>query len=487
MTFADLLTALEIRAALRASRAKDCKTSLRYLAAALGQPSLEQCPVDAACRDPARWDAALEAHFATLTAQGRTISAVTRRNTRNNLRLVFRLAAAHGLMPGVHLPPALLRKPPRRAFRRQIQATSPYKTTYQRHEGGRYHLPQAAWPPDIQAGFRAYLARAGRRLRESTLGTYVRSLATFFGFLAHIRGRVPTWEALFDVEQLDDFVRWHGARLGRPLTVHGRHVATIITTIANVLGHSKAGALADFRNTLKAPAPLHTKRAHWVSLAQLEAVAESCLAEGRIPVVVAPGTRHGGAGRASAFQRGVILKLLVRVPLRQRNVREMQLERNLWKDPTTGHWHLAFAGDELKIGHRGAEINKYEVNLSTYRPEFPPVLEEFLTVHRPRLPGSATSPFVFLTHRGRPFDAQSLREELMLDVAMRTGKRFYPHLIRTIWATECLTSKQVPDWITAAVMLGDKVGTVMARYHDLVDQAHHPKASDFLDEALHTS
>ena len=143
-------------------------------------------------------------------------------------------------------------------------------------------------------------------------------------------------------------MRWHGARLGRTLTVHGRHVVTIITTIANVLGHSKAGALADFRNTLKAPAPLHIKRAHWVSLAQLEAVAETCLAEGRIPVVVAPGTRHGGAGRASAFQRGVILKLLVRVPLRQRNVREMQLDRNLWKDPTTGDWQLAFAGDEPK-------------------------------------------------------------------------------------------------------------------------------------------
>ena len=137
------------------------------------------------------------------------------------------------------------------------------------------------------------------------------------------------------------------------------------------------------------------------------------------------------------------------------------------------------------MGHRGAEINKYELNLSTYRPEFIPVLEEFLTRHRPRLPGSATSPFVFLTHRGRPFDVQSLREELMLAVAMRTGKRFYPHLVRTVWATEYLTSTDAPDWTTAAVMLGDKVGTVMARYHDLVDQAHHPKASAFLSTALH--
>ena len=486
MTFADLLTTLETRAALHASRVKDMKTSLRYLAKALGHPDLDQCPVDAACREEATWAKALETHFAALTTGRHVISAVTMRNTRNNLRTIFRLAETHGLLPDVHLPPTLLTKPPRRAFRRQLRASSPYKTTYGRAVSHRYQLPQAAWPPDIQAGFREYQARAGRRLRETTLVTYVRCLGTYLGYQAHILGTPPTWDGVFDVATLQAFVLWHAARLQRPLTVHGRQVATIITTIANVLGHSQARRLADFRNTLKAPAPLHTKRAHSVPLAQLEAVAETCLAEGRMPVVVPPGTRHGGAGRASAFQRGVILKLLVRVPLRQRNVREMQLDRNLWKDPTTGAWHLAFAGDELKIGHRGAEINKYEVNLSTYRPEFPPILEEFLTVHRPKLPNAATSPFVFLTHRGRPFDEQSLREELMLAVAMRTGKRWYPHLIRTTWATEYLTDDDKPDWTTAAVMLGDKVGTVMARYHDLVDQAHHPKASAFLDKQLRT-
>ena len=55
MTLADLLTTLETRGALPASRAKDMKTSLRYLAAALGHATPEQCPVDDACRDPATW------------------------------------------------------------------------------------------------------------------------------------------------------------------------------------------------------------------------------------------------------------------------------------------------------------------------------------------------------------------------------------------------------------------------------------------------
>src|SRR5262247_1943773 len=107
MTLADLLTTLETQAALPASRVKDMKTSLRYLAHALGHATLAQCPVDAACRDPATWTPLLETHFQALETQGRTISAETRRNTRNNLRVVFRQAEEHRLLPAP-LPARLL-------------------------------------------------------------------------------------------------------------------------------------------------------------------------------------------------------------------------------------------------------------------------------------------------------------------------------------------------------------------------------------------
>ena len=400
----------------------------------------------------------------------------------NNCRVLFRLAEASGLLQAP-LPPRLLKAPPRRAFRRDQRATAPYKNTYSRTQSRRYALPQAEWPPDIAQGFSEYQARCGLRLRASTLTTYVRSLGTYLGYIAHVGGRTPTWNDLFDVAQVRAFVRWHAARLKRPLTIHGRHVATIITTIARVLEHSQAPALAALCTELKAPAPLHTKRAHWVSLAQLEEVAEACLAEGRAPYVVLPQTRHPGARRASAFQRGLMLKLLVRVPLRQRNVREMRLGEHLFKDQD-GYWQLYFSGTDLKISHRGAAVNKYELNLSTYAPEWIALLDEFLRVHRPRLPNPTGSTLLFLTHRGRPFDVQSLREELSLAVAMRTGQRFYPHLIRTIWATAYLEKTQ--DFTTAAVMLGDTPATVMKAYYDVVNKDHHTKAKAFLGTELHT-
>ena len=123
--------------------------------------------MEAACQQEATWTGALENHFQALEASGRTMSAATRRNTRNNCRVVFRQAEAQGLMPAVHLPPRLLLTQGRKAFDRQQRATAPYQTTY--HPTGsprRFGLPQAQWPPDITQGWQAYQALCGLRIRE---------------------------------------------------------------------------------------------------------------------------------------------------------------------------------------------------------------------------------------------------------------------------------------------------------------------------------
>jgi hypothetical protein len=479
MTLADLLTDLAARGTL--PRAEQKKTSLRYLAAALGAGSLETCPVDATCRDADRWEAALETHFQGLTAQGRTIGASTRRNTRNDIRVVFRAAAAHGLLQAP-LPPVLLARPHRHPFRRQQEATTPYQKTYRNQTPRHYSLPQAQWPPEIQAGWRTYRAKCGVRIRETSFRTYARQLGTYLGYLVHICGRTPTWDDLFDREQVMEFVGWHGARVGRRVSVHGRQVVMMLAAMANVLEHPHARKLADFRNTLKPPAPLHIKREHWVSLATLEAVAEACFAEGRVPPTTSVSARNRGVRRATRFQVGLMLKLLVRVPLRQRNLREMQLRRHLYQDQA-GHWQLSFSGDDLKIGTRQGRVNTYHVDLTDYCPDFLPVLEEFLTVHRPRLPGTTPTGLLFMTQYGTPYTVHGLRNELTDAVAMRTGQRFYPHLIRTIWATEFLEKTQ--DFTTAATMLGDTLAVVMMTYYDIVHKDQHAKAKAFLGTALH--
>jgi site-specific recombinase XerD len=484
MTLADLLSALLSRNALstkQAKRTKDYQTSLRYLAAALGHDSPATCALDVATRDIDAWLAALETHFQALTAQGRSISAATRRNTRNNIRVLFRLAETQGLLQAP-LPVRLLAKPKREAYQRQHRETALYQSTYHPTIGPRdYGLPQAQWPPDVQAGWQAYQTRCGLRVRETTLQVRAWRLASYVGYLVHVAGTPLTWDACFDPEQLMAFVRWHGTRLGRRISVFARQVAITLAHVAKELEHPNAQALAKLRNALPRPEPMHVKRDHWVTLAQLEEVANACLSEGRLPFNVCRGTRNPGAYRASQFQKGLILKLLVRIPLRQRNVREIQLGKHLYQDQGTKHWHLHLQGDDLKIGTRKEQVNTYHVNLSTYCPDWPPLLEEFLETYRPRLRGAET-PYLFLTTRGRPYNTRGLHEEIAAVVGMRTGKRFYPHLIRTIWATECL--ERTKDFQLAASMLGDTLKVVMDTYYDVVHTDQHAKAAAFLASAL---
>jgi hypothetical protein len=440
--------------------------------------------VEAACRDEALWGQALETHFAQLEAAGRRLSGAHRRNIRSNLRTVFKVAAAHGLLT-VSLPPRLLTKPQREDFDRQYHVTSPYASTY-RPTGTprRFYLRQPRWPEDIQEGWRAYRARCEDRIRETSFESYAVCLSAYFGYLAHIVGRTPTWGDCFDVPQLRAFVRWYGERLRRSATAHGRRVVIIVAAMAKVLEHDNARALADLRNSLKAPEPVHNKRAHhWVSLADLEAVADALLAEGRLPYSVGWWVKHPGLRRAARFQRGLILKLLVRIPLRQRNVRELLWREHLYQDER-GHWWLHFRGSDLKIGIREGRANKYEVDLTDYCPEFLPLLDEFLTTYRSRFPGAATSPFLFLTQAGRPFTAHDLYVELSHAVAMRTGRRFYPHMIRTIFATEFLEEEH--DYAAAATLLGDTLAVVMKTYYNIEDKDQYAKAKTFLGKKLHT-
>jgi integrase len=489
MTLADLVPTLISRDALstkQVKRAKDYQTALRYLAAALGHASPSECSVDAAIQDGNAWLKALASHWETLAAQGRTISASTMRNTRNSLRVVFRAAEAAGLL-AAPLPAPLLTRRPRRVFTALQRATAPYRATYHPTTGPRHFwLAQDEWPTDIQAGWQDYQALCDGRIRETTFHTYMEHLRAYLGYLRHIIGKDPHWEDCFDPTQIRGFVRWHATRVGqRRTSAKGLAVIRTAAAIARVIAHSNAGELRTMHVEIQRPDPVHNKRAHhWISLAQLEAVADACLQEGRGPFGGAKLSKYPGAKRALQFQKGVILKLLVRVPLRQRNVRELRLEENLYEDGV-GHWHLHFQGSDLKVGMRGGRVNEYHVDLTEHTEGLISVLKEWIKDYRPRLPGAAISPFLFVTQSGRPFTADTLLPELKDVVAMRTGKRFYPHLIRSIWATEYLTHpKTHGDYQTAATMLGDNLQTVIQNYYDVVNKDHHVKAKSFLASAL---
>jgi len=478
-TLAELVTALVTRGDLKPSQAKDVKTSIGYLAEALGAESPEQCPVDEALAQEAQWVAKLETHFAAETAKGHPIQAGTRKNTKSNLRGLFRKAEAAGLL-SAPLPSRLLARPTRAAFLEGFHKAGPYRATYSHPSQQRYGLPQGDWPPDIQAGWKAYQGKVFHVIRARTLNHTATILATYFGWLQHIEGDTPTWNALFEEERLRAFLQWHGQRVGKQISAHGSHVVQKAAAIAKVLGHPQAAALAAYRESLPAAESMHIKPNHTVSLRTLEEVADACLREGRVPILNDKDrTQSPGLRGASRFQIGLLLKTWVRVPVRQRNMREMQTPKHLAK--RGGQWVLRFQGADLKVGKRGAVDNVYHINLSARYPELVPILEEWLTVFRPRVPGAAASPFVFLTQVGRPFTQSALRAEVMHVVAMRTGVRFFPHMIRTIWATEYLEAPATRgDFAGAATMLGDTIGEVIKTYYHVTVEEHQERGANFI-------
>jgi hypothetical protein len=486
MTLLDLFTTLLTQGHLPAKRAKDFKTSIRYFARAVGKDTPAQCQEGDFVMAPTLWHEKLDRYFGALTTPP---SPHTVRNTRHNLRVLFRVAHEVGLLTR---PQEVPRRVPRREPHiKAFTLTSPYRQRWLASHVP-YRLAPDDWPADIHTAWHAYCASRQLKTRPITLQNRTAALSAYLGFLITIEDLAVHWDDLFQVPYIDQFVRWNSQRSQTTITSQARQVVHILRTIASQLEHPALAAIRRYERELPTPEPMHEKKDHWITLRELEQAGLALLQAARTPV-----TSHGqnvfnlpyyrkicaspGLVRAMQHQQALILRWLVRIPLRSRNMREMQLERNLYHD-RDGHWHLHFRGTELKSATRNGRSNSYHVDLTSYCPELLPHLEEFLTVYRPRIPQRPPASYVFATRRGRPFTQQTFRRELADLVLRYANRRFYPHLIRTIWATEFLS--QTRDVKTAAHILGDTVQVVLQRYQEVLDQEHQDRARQFLTAVL---
>jgi integrase len=175
----------------------------------------------------------------------------------------------------------------------------------------------------------------------------------------------------------------------------------------------------------------------------------------------------------------LIIRLLVRLPMRQRCIREMKLDHNLRKRPD-GDWEVCFRGAELKIASRK------HVGMNEYRHTIPrdltPLIEQWLTVWRPhRLPDGG-SPLIFLTESGNPLADDRLRRLFRAAVYRFTGRRTTIHMVRDSWATEYLDA--TGDVAGCAEMLGDTVEMVLRHYAHVLKNRAQGRTSSWLQTQL---
>jgi hypothetical protein len=466
MTLTELLDALTQRSAIPPARVKDLKTSLRYLARA--EDTTPDNLINAETLEP-RYQTVVRAYFAAMNPNP---SRYTIRNTLNNLSFFFRTARACGLLQTFIPQPA--RQKINNALREEASQTSPYMK-YFRVTNYKYRLPPTAWPPNILAGWTRYLSARQFELRATSLRAYELQFTRYISYLLTFeQPAVTTWDQLFDPERLKHYIQWHAKRMGiSRITTTGTKAVALMIMIARHDERPEYPLLKAFARKLPTPEPIHDKQRaeHSITLQELENVGLTLLQEAHRPIDSR--RQWGGSRLAVRHAKALMIRLLTRVPLRQRNIRELQLGRNLCRDHQ-GVWQLQFQGEELKIGQRGGRIN-------TFRIPFPPDLiehlDEYLQHYRPLLPRSVEDQHLFLNAKGRPYTTQKLHNTLFIHIYARTGKRFYPHLIRTIWTDTYLL--QTGDISTAAFMLNDRPETVLNRYHELRANDHVSKAHIF--------
>jgi hypothetical protein len=201
-----------------------------------------------------------------------------------------------------------------------------------------------------------------------------------------------------------------------------------------------------------------------------------------------PTKRANGRHLAMWAEASLIIRLMVRRPLRQINVREMMIDTNLVR--LNGSYELRFAGDELKVRQRRVKGRHRQVRLNRWVFHFPHelqwLLQEYLDIWRPKLLQSPSpkslrsSPYLLINSRGRPFDtnhmARVLEETTWRYTQQRPGGPVMvnPHQVRTIWATRML--KAGLNIIDVARFLGDKIQTVYDKYVTLADESPPPTA-----------
>jgi integrase len=177
-------------------------------------------------------------------------------------------------------------------------------------------------------------------------------------------------------------------------------------------------------------------------------------------------------------EHSLILRLFLRIPMRQRNMREMQLRRHLVQLPD-GHWEVRFRGDDLKVGWRRGRVHElvYQFPL-----DLEGLLEEWLTKWRPLLIKAPDEPHVFVSKSGKPYTENTLWSMICRLTYKFTGVAVNPHMIRDIWATEYIKSTR--DITGAAYMLGNTEQIILRHYAHLLDAEAEQKATQWLRSRL---
>ena len=142
----------------------------------------------------------------------------------------------------------------------------------------------------------------------------------------------------------------------------------------------------------------------------------------------ASGKERSARDVAMSVQRYLLFAILACIPDRQRTLRELQLNKTLFRDASSGTWMVRHGPDDYKTGGAYGERPALVIDPRVY-----PALESWLNVHRSTL--SPTHDFVFTRPNGAPWSVSELSRTFSRTALRCTGQKTNPHLIRDMIVT----------------------------------------------------
>jgi integrase len=313
-------------------------------------------------------------------------------------------------------------------------------------------------------------------------------LGQLFGFIRNVKGNQPSdLREFFSEENLTDFVRWAiNVRKRRCISLIP-HLATVksILTAYRPLTGTDPGWLADLIRQLPTKEDRKlTKLARarkWMDFDRLDRIPDLIRRE------IESSSNWSPKRRALAVRDELLMKFLVFLLWRQRNIRECRLRENLlktriqpystidkpqWvedalsKNPSEEFWQVHFEPGETKGGR--------EVDLLLPQ-ELVPLLEDYLEHHRPLLVLGQDPGFLFLNCKGRPMNRHSLTNLVGRLTQRYVGRRVTPHIFRYVFTVTYLNENPQDFMSASKVLWHRRLDTTHLIYGEPYDESYGPR------------
>ena len=346
----------------------------------------------------------------------------------------------------------------------------------------KYALMLHEWSPQMQRDYQAYrewctkpfqLNRNPKyKQREESADSLLRCLQRIAGFATKIYGLDKASlnvTSFLDQEIIQAYCEWMmNERLGgRPTTTLGRIIGQLI---GMARGYYDRPEVLEWLYMLKEQlycSPSRSKRIYLLSIEQLESIPNNICSSRRLLIEKAKmNNRRVNAQKHAALVRDeLIFRLLIRRPLRQKNLREIQIGKNL-VEIGENQYILHFDASEMKNDH------PFEISFPA---DLVPLLKKYRANCRPILCTGFNTDYLFPNAYGGHLGQNGINKIVKKYTRQFLGKHLTPHLIRDCVA-HWLIQQDPGNLLMVSMLLGHRdINTTIQSYCNIdpVDAAEH--------------